>query len=188
MQIDLNGKIAVVTGAGRGIGREIAMTFAREGVLTIGIDKEEDGLHTLKQEFAAQGLKGDTLVCDVRDVNAVEAVVGKITMQHERIDILVNNAGVSIKGQVDGQDPADWSHNVDANLTGTFLMCRTVIPVMKRQKFGAHFERRILSPPSFPRSAARRTRPRKRALSLLPVCWRAKWGRGTLPSTATRPA
>jgi 3-oxoacyl-[acyl-carrier protein] reductase len=144
MQIDLSGKVAIVTGAGRGIGREIALTFAHEGVITIGIDKEEDGLLDLEQTFAAQGLTGDTFVCDVREAGAVVAVVEKISLVYGSIDILVNNAGVSVTGTVDRQEPADWSQNIDANLTGTFLMCRSVVPVMKRQRHG-----RILNAASF---------------------------------------
>jgi 3-oxoacyl-[acyl-carrier protein] reductase len=144
MQIDLSGKVAIVTGAGRGIGRVIAMTLASEGVTTIGTDIEESGLETLAREFAEKGWAGDTFVCDVRDARRIAEVVEQVAAKHQKIDILVNNAGVSKTSPVEKQPEADWALNVDTNLTGTFLMCQAVVPLMKRQRAG-----RILNAASF---------------------------------------
>lgn len=144
MQIDLTGKVAIVTGAGRGIGREIATTLAREGVTTIGTDIHAGNLETLAQEFSANSWQGQTALCDVRDLTAIQAMVAQVVAQHGRIDILVNNAGVALSGSVEQQSEADWDTSSDTNLKGVFLMCKAVVPVMKRQRSG-----RILNAASF---------------------------------------
>lgn len=144
MQIDLKGKVALVTGAGRGIGKIIALTLAEEGVTTVGTDLEAGGLEELAQTFAEQGWKGDTRVCNVRDPKAIAALIDSVVQTYGRIDILVNNAGVALSNPIDKQEPADWDLNIDTNLTGVFLMCRAVVPVMKRQMQG-----RIINAASF---------------------------------------
>ncbi|HLJ53394.1 MAG TPA: SDR family NAD(P)-dependent oxidoreductase [Chthonomonadaceae bacterium] len=144
MQIDLSGKTAIVTGAGRGIGREIALTFAREGVFVVAADKDPDGLETLGAELEAAGRSGATFLCDVRSAARVAELAAFADLTCGRIDILVNNAGVSVTGTIDRQTPEGWSANIDTNLTGTFLVCHAVIPYMKRQRSG-----RILNAASF---------------------------------------
>ncbi len=144
VQIDLTGKIAIITGAGRGIGRHIATTFATEGVTVVAADKDAEGLETLQEEFDAQGRSGAIFVCDVRDADSVAKMAEFAASKFGRIDILVNNAGVSVTGSIDAQPPADWAANIDTNLTGTFLTCHAVVPVMKQQRSG-----RILNAASF---------------------------------------
>jgi 3-oxoacyl-[acyl-carrier protein] reductase len=144
MNIDLTGKVAIVTGAGRGIGRHIAGVFAREGVTVVGVDIDPHTLESLGAELQAAGKPGSTIHCDVRDGEAVRAMVESAAAQYGRLDILVNNAGVVVGGTIEKQSPADWSANVDTNLTGTFLCCQAVAPIMKRQGSG-----RILNAASF---------------------------------------
>jgi 3-oxoacyl-[acyl-carrier protein] reductase len=144
MQIDLSGKVAIVTGAGRGIGREIAETFAREGVATVGVDLRQADVDALAAEFVAHGWQGRHYRCDVRDAGRVAEVVADVLAHYGRIDVLVNNAGVAPGGPVESLSEADWDANMDVNLKGTFLMCRAVIPAMKRQRAG-----RILNAASF---------------------------------------
>ena len=144
MQINLTGKVAVITGAGRGIGRQIASTFAAEGVQVIAVDMDPRGVDTLARELHSRTLSCAAHTCDVRDAEAVSRMVDFAVERHGRIDILVNNAGVSVTGTIDEQSPAAWSANIDTNLTGTFLTCHAVVPVMKRQRSG-----RILNAASF---------------------------------------
>lgn len=144
MIIDLQGKVALVTGGGRGIGREIALTFAREGVMTIITDFRPELLDEVQAALQAEGLTGETYPCDVRDAGAIQSIVDDVAARHGRIDILVNNAGVATGGSIDGLSEEIWDANHDINLKGTFLMCRAVIPIMKRQKAG-----RILNAASF---------------------------------------
>ena len=144
MQIDLTGKIALVTGGGRGIGHEIAVTLAREGVTTIVTDIRPDLVESAAAELRRQGWAGRALLCDVRDASRIEAVVREVVDAYGRLDILVNNAGVAPGGVVESLSEEVWDLNLDVNLKGTFLMCRAAAPVMKRQRWG-----RIINAASF---------------------------------------
>jgi 3-oxoacyl-[acyl-carrier protein] reductase len=144
MNIDLKGKVAIVTGGGRGIGREIAVTLAREGVTTAVTDIDPSLLDTLAAEFGAQGWNGRPYRCDVRDAARIDEVVADVVAACGRIDILVNNAGVAPGGPVEELSEEVWDLNQDVNLKGTFLMCRAVAPIMKRQRAG-----RIINAASF---------------------------------------
>ena len=144
MLIDLHGKVAVVTGAGRGIGRVIARTLATEGAVVLTNDIDRDHLADLNREFGAQGWLGKAYACDVRDAAQVQEMTAQVVAEFGRIDILVNNAGVSVGGPVETLEEAAWDLNLDTNLKGVFLMCKAVVPVMKRRRSG-----RILNAASF---------------------------------------
>jgi 3-oxoacyl-[acyl-carrier protein] reductase len=144
MEIDLKGKVAIVTGAGRGIGREIAATLAREGATTVVTDLRPDLLEEVAAEWRARGWAGSQHACDVRDAARVGTVVAEVVRTFGSIDILVNNAGVAPGGPVETLAEEIWDLNLDVNLKGTFLMCQAVVPVMKRQRSG-----RIINAASF---------------------------------------
>lgn len=144
MLIDLKDKIAIVTGAGRGIGYEIAKTLAAEGVVTVITDIRQDLLDAAREEWESRGWQGAQLLCDVRKADDDQAVVDAVTGLFGRIDILVNNAGVASGGQLENLAEETWDLNLDINLKGAMLMCQAVIPVMKRQGAG-----RILNAASF---------------------------------------
>jgi 3-oxoacyl-[acyl-carrier protein] reductase len=145
MNIELRDRVAIITGAGRGIGREIAITLAREKVKTVVTDIRQDHLDDVAREFAENSLTGSQHLCDVRDFRQIERTVAKILEEYGRIDILVNNAGVAaLNTPLDLLSEELWDLNHEVNLKGTFLMCKAVIPVMKRQKSG-----RIINAASF---------------------------------------
>jgi 3-oxoacyl-[acyl-carrier protein] reductase len=138
MLLDLTGRVVIVTGAGRGIGRTIASRFAAEGCDVVALDVAfPESLH-IPPEHLLQ------LEADVTDVAAVERAVAATVERFGRVDVLVNNAGVLVEGAVDEVDPDAWRHSFDVNVGGVFLCSRAVIPVMKRQGAG-----RILSAASF---------------------------------------
>jgi 3-oxoacyl-[acyl-carrier protein] reductase len=142
--IDLKGKIAIVTGAGRGIGRQIASTLAEEGAVTVVTDVRQDLLDSVADELRTRGRAGRQHVCDVRDAAQIARVVDDTVQRFGRIDVLVNNAGVAPGGPVESLPEETWDLNQDVNLKGTFLMCRAVIPAMKKQRAG-----RIINAASF---------------------------------------
>jgi 3-oxoacyl-[acyl-carrier protein] reductase len=144
MQIDLGGRVAIVTGAGRGIGRVIAETLAGEGVKTVVTDVNPAALEDVRAAFAQHGWAGKQLLCDVRDLARIEEVVAEVTRDYGRLDILVNNAGVLRSGSVEQLSEADWDLSTDVNLKGVFLMSKAVIPIMKKQRSG-----RIINAASF---------------------------------------
>lgn len=144
MHIDLTGTVAIVTGAGRGIGKDIALTLAREGVTTIGLDVSDDALTDVRTELVEIGADNATFACDVRDGARIGEIVDLVAREHGRIDLLVNNAGVVDSGTIDEVNEERWDFVQDVNVKGTFLMCRAVIPVMKRQRRG-----RIINAASF---------------------------------------
>jgi 3-oxoacyl-[acyl-carrier protein] reductase len=144
MNIDLTGKVAIVTGAGRGIGRAIAETLAAEGVKTVVTDVQQPLLDDVARAFRENRWEGRPFLCDVRSLTQISATVEKTVTEYGRIDILVNNAGVVRTAAVTELSEEDWDINQDVNLKGVFLMCKAVAPIMKKQRSG-----RILNASSF---------------------------------------
>jgi 3-oxoacyl-[acyl-carrier protein] reductase len=144
MQIDLAGKSAIVTGGGRGIGREIARTLAAEGVSVLIADLRQDLLDDASAEWQQRGWPGARLLADIRRGDNCRAVAASALSQFGRIDILVNNAGVAGGAPVERLSEAVWDDNLDTNLKGVFLMSQAVVPAMKAQGAG-----RIISASSF---------------------------------------
>jgi 3-oxoacyl-[acyl-carrier protein] reductase len=144
MLIDLRSKVAIVTGAGRGIGLEIARTLAAEGVATTVADVRQDLLDHAAAQWRDKGWTGAHLRCDVTSAADCRALAASVEQQFGRIDILVNNAGVGGGGRIETLEEEVWDRNADINLKSMFLMSQAVIPAMKRQGSG-----RILNASSF---------------------------------------
>lgn len=144
MLIDLQDRVILVTGAGRGIGRTIAETFGRDGASVVALDVDGGSLEQVVSDLSAAGATAIPAVADVTDAAAVQAVVDAASERFGRIDVLINNAGVNLEGRLEELDPAAWDRCFAINVRGTFTTCRAVAPVMKRQRFG-----RILNAASF---------------------------------------
>jgi 3-oxoacyl-[acyl-carrier protein] reductase len=142
--IDLQDRVVLVTGAARGIGRTLAETFAGEGASVVALDVGGDDLAQVESDLSARGATVVPMVADVRDANAVQAVVDAAVERFGRVDVLVNNAGINVEGRLEELDAAAWDRCFEVNVRGTFTMCRAVAPVMKRQRSG-----RILNAASF---------------------------------------
>jgi 3-oxoacyl-[acyl-carrier protein] reductase len=142
--IDLRDRVVLVTGAGRGIGRTLAETFAREGASVVAVDVGSDGLARLESDLSALGATVVPAVADVRDAVGVQAVVDAAVQRFGRVDVLVNNAGINVEGRLEELDAGAWDRCFEVNVRGTFTTCRAVAPVMKRQRSG-----RILNAASF---------------------------------------
>jgi len=130
-------KIALVTGASKGIGRAIAIAFAKEGAnVIVNYFKSEDDANDVVKEIDALGRAAIPVKADVSKIHEVEAMVRRTIDQFGRIDILVNNAGVSTMGLLVDLTDQEWDYNMDVNAKGVFLCCRAVARHMIGQRYG----------------------------------------------------
>jgi 3-oxoacyl-[acyl-carrier protein] reductase len=136
--IDLQNSIAIITGASRGIGRGIARVFHQAGARLALVARTPGPLHELAGEL--NGSDGDpsaiAIQADVALRDDVKRIVERTTEAFGRVDILVNNAGLLSPGRYTDIDADEWSRLIDANLTGAYLLCREVAPIMEEQKSG----------------------------------------------------
>ncbi|MBR4734656.1 MAG: 3-oxoacyl-[Bacteroidales bacterium] len=134
----LNGKVALVTGAARGIGKAIALKFASEGANIAFTDLviNEAAEETVK-ELEALGVKVKAYASNAADFEATQEVVAEIEKEFGRIDILVNNAGITKDGLVMRMSEAQWDAVIDVNMKSAFNFLHAVVPIMARQKGGS---------------------------------------------------
>lgn len=133
----LKDKIAIVTGAGRGIGKAIALAFAREGASVVAVSRTFTEVTETAREVQALGGRALPMKVDVSSREEVENMVSSAMHQFEKLDILVNNAGVQPPiGPITENDPDQWWKTVTINLGGTFLCSRSVLPVMMKRRQG----------------------------------------------------
>jgi len=133
----LDNKVAVVTGASKGIGREIALVFAREGAQVVLAARNVEALESLAREITQNHGK-EPLVAplNVSDEQSVEQLTDRVLDKYERIDILVNNAGVTRDGLLVRMPEEDWDEVLDTNLKGAFFAMKHVGKAMMRQRRG----------------------------------------------------
>jgi 3-oxoacyl-[acyl-carrier protein] reductase len=131
----LSGKVAIVTGAGRGIGREIALSLGRSGAEVVITDVSDDIFDVAKQ-IEALGSKAMPIKCDVTDPNQAVKVEEQVVEKYERIDILVNNAGIYPQKPFLEMTAEDWNQVLRINLNGVFHCTKAVLPKMVKQKYG----------------------------------------------------
>ena len=132
----LEDKVAVITGAGSGIGYEMATLFAREGARIMGADVDADGLATTLAAVEAIGRPMRTFVADVTDPNAVEHLMAETVEAFGSIDILCNNAGIGHVGSVLEVTPEEWDRVMAVNVRGVYLGCKYAVPYMLAQGGG----------------------------------------------------
>ena len=134
--MSLANQVALITGGARGIGKEIATLFAREGADLALFDVNAQVLEQTASELRAVGRRVEGLVVDVTDASAVEAAVLKVLDKLSKIDILVNNAGITHDGLVVRMEESQWDRVLDINLKGTFLCTRAVAKAMLKARRG----------------------------------------------------
>lgn len=131
-QQPLGGKVALVTGAGKGIGRAIARAYAQQGAAVCCAGRSAHELEALAADIRAAGGRAVAAVADVADPDAVQRMVDTCTGSLGRLDILVVNAGVTAEGaSVEESDIARWRRTLEVNLFGAYLCARTAIPALK---------------------------------------------------------
>jgi 3-oxoacyl-[acyl-carrier protein] reductase len=132
----LQGKNAIITGAGKGIGRAIAIALAKEGVNIGLMARTASDLQDVAAELKQFGVRTATAVVDVSDIDAVNAAVAQLKSDLGAIDILINNAGISSFGPFLELEPSRWEEIVKVNLFGPYYVTRAVLPEMIERKTG----------------------------------------------------
>lgn len=134
--IDLQGRVALVTGAGRGIGRAVACALADHGCAVAVNELTEERLAGTAEAIVGRGGRSLAIAGDVTSSDSVARTVARTRAELGEIDILVNNAGVISAMYMEDIDDREWDRVVRVNLTGVFYMCRAVVPAMKARGSG----------------------------------------------------
>ncbi len=132
----LEGKTAIITGAGRGIGRAIALSYAEQGCAVVLAARTKTELEETSSRVLDQGQQALAVVCDVSDPEAVDRMVKAAMGQFGTVDILVNNAGYACFKPFWELSLEEWQRTLDVNLTGTYLCTRAVLPDMMERRAG----------------------------------------------------
>ena len=132
----LDGQTALVTGAGSGIGRGIALVLAREGVKIVALDVNEERAAATAASARELGAEATALIADVSVAGDVERAVRAVLEESERIDILASNVGIFPESPLEELEEATWDRVMAVNVKSAFLLLRAVLPVMRRQQYG----------------------------------------------------
>jgi len=132
----LNEKVAIVTGASRGIGREIALALAKNGAKVIVSARNAEALGNLVDEIKAQGGEATAVVGDVAVEADANSLVDQAIATYGQVDVLVNNAGITMDGLLMRMKNEDWDAGLDTNLKGAFMCTRAVAKPMSKQRSG----------------------------------------------------
>ncbi len=136
MSVDLSGRVALVTGASRGLGRAMAIALGANGALVCCVARSEDKLKETAAEIEAGGGKAIVATCDVSDRESVDKVVDDLVAAHDKIDILVNNAGITRDTLLPRMSDEEWDDVIATNLRSAFLMSRAGSRYMMRARYG----------------------------------------------------
>lgn len=138
--MDLDGRIAVVTGGSKGIGKAIAVALVHSGVNVVVSARKAFELDSIVAELNETGTgQASGVVCDVRDQEQVRALFARTVQTFQGIDILINNAGIGIFSSVEEMPPEDFRAVLETNLFGVYYCCHEAIPLMKRRGGGYIF-------------------------------------------------
>jgi 2-deoxy-D-gluconate 3-dehydrogenase len=135
-RFDLDGQVALVTGASRGIGREVAKAMAHAGARVVATARSEQDLRSLVGEIEAGGGEASSIPLDVRDTAAIDAAIGNVVDTFGKLDVLVNNAGVGTNHDALDVTEDEWDEVMAVNLRGLFFACRAAGQHMVARGYG----------------------------------------------------
>lgn len=130
------GKVALVTGASRGIGRAIAMALAVRGATVIVTARSAEAAGRTADDIVAKGGRARPLVLDIADDRSVDAAMADLLKEHATIPLLVNNAGITRDNLLMRMKKEDWNEVIDTNLSGVYRICRSLVPSMVKARYG----------------------------------------------------
>jgi NAD(P)-dependent dehydrogenase (short-subunit alcohol dehydrogenase family) len=175
-RVELDGAVALVTGAGRGIGAATAVALAGRGGHVLAVDVDGRAARRTAAACVATGGTAHAYRCDVADPAAVDELAGRVEAEHGRLDVLVNNAGVGMTGELLGMTVADWQWIRGVNLDGPLLCLLAFGPLMLRQRRG-HVVNVASALAFLPRATEPAYVATKSALVALSLSLRADWRR-----------
>ncbi len=129
-------EVALITGSARGIGKEIARSFAKEGATVIISDVNADMAQKTAEEIEREGGKAESFACDVTNITSVQELANKVLDKLKRIDILINNAGITKDNLLLRMNETDWDAVINVNLKGTFNCTKVISKAMLKAKRG----------------------------------------------------
>src|SRR5262245_27382048 len=132
----LQGRVAIITGASRGIGRVIALALGGAGARLALAGRAQDRLTETQRLARELGAEAETSICDVREESQVKQLAVDVIARFGAVQILVNNAGTAIRKKIQEFTLDEWRTVMETNLTGPWLMCRYFIPHMKGRGYG----------------------------------------------------
>ena len=132
----LKGKVAVITGASRGLGKAMAVALAEEGARVALVSRSENDLDRVADEIAAAGGDAAVFVADVASDQQVRQTGARIIARFGTVNILINNAGLAVRKPVTELAADEWRAVMDTNVSSAFLLCHTLVPYMKGQGYG----------------------------------------------------
>lgn len=132
----LSGKIAVITGASKGLGKAMALALSRAGASIALVSRDNEKLRNVEREITASGGKAAVFTADVRDEKQVRELEAQVSERLGKAQILINNAGINIRKNLIDFSLEEWQSVVDTSLTSTFLMCRAFVPHMRGTGYG----------------------------------------------------
>jgi NADP-dependent 3-hydroxy acid dehydrogenase YdfG len=132
--MELKNKIAIVTGAGRGIGRAIALAFGREGAKVVLVARSQNQLEAVSQEMRALNAETFIIPTDVRDEKQVQAMIAKTLERYGALHVLVNNAGLGYFKTVSEMKTEEWDEMFAVNMRGVFLAAKFALPHLRQAK------------------------------------------------------
>jgi 3-oxoacyl-[acyl-carrier protein] reductase len=130
------GKIALVTGASRGIGRGIALSLAARGAFVVVAARSVEAASATAEEIARAGGRARAVALDIADDGSVESTIAALLKEHASIPLLVNNAGITRDNLLMRMKREDWNQVIDTNLSGIYRLCRSLVPSMVKARYG----------------------------------------------------
>lgn len=136
IHVDLNGQVAIVTGASQGLGQAMATALAHNGAQVVCVARNAEKLGQTVAAMEANGGKAEAISCDVKNGANVDELVEQVAEKHGRLDIVVNNAGITRDTLLPRMTDTEWDDVIETNLRGAFLFARAASRVMMRARYG----------------------------------------------------